>query len=46
MTHVSVLEMMPFGAHLGNAPRFSISRVVSSVPDGVNVRETTSQDSM
>lgn len=44
MTHVSALVMIPLGAHLGRAPRFNISRVVSNEPDSVCVRDTTSQE--
>lgn len=44
MTHDSALETMFFGAHLGNAPRFSMSLVVRSEPDGVWVRDMTSQE--
>jgi len=44
MTHVSALVMIPCGAHLGKAPRFRISRVVSNEPDSVWVRDTTSQE--
>ena len=36
--------MIPCGAHLGKDPRFNIRRVVNSEPDGVWVREMTSQD--
>lgn len=35
---------MPLGAHFGSDPLFRMSRVVTSVPDGVTVREMTSHD--
>jgi hypothetical protein len=44
MTQVSALDMIPFGAHLGKAPRFRMSRVVSNEPDSVCARDTTSQE--
>ena len=44
MIHDSALVMIPRGAHLGKAPLFKMSRVVSNEPDSVWVRDTTSQD--
>lgn len=45
MTHDSDREIM-FFAHRGSAPRFKMSLVVSKDPEGVNSRETTSQEMM
>lgn len=36
--------MIPRGAHFGIEPLLRISRVVTSVPEGVKVREMTSHD--
>lgn len=36
--------MIPLGAHLGSEPLFSISRVVSSEPVGLKLREMTSTE--
>ena len=41
---LSAFDMIPRGAHLGRDPFFRMSRVVTSVPDGVKVREITSQE--
>jgi hypothetical protein len=44
MTHDSALDTIPCGAHRGRAPRLSMRRVVKSDPEGVCVREMTSQE--
>ncbi len=45
-TQDSEREMIPLGAQRGKAPRFNIRRVVRRVPEGVCVREMTSQEMM
>ena len=44
MIQLSALDMIPRGAHFGREPFFRMSRVVTSVPEGVTVREMTSQE--
>jgi hypothetical protein len=44
MTQLSAREIIPFGNHFGNAPLLSISLVVIREPEGVHVREMTSQE--
>lgn len=44
MIQLSALGMIPRGAHFGKDPFLRMRRVVTSVPEGLNVREMTSHD--
>lgn len=44
MTQLSARDMIPLGAHLGRDPLLRMRRVVNKEPDGLKVREMTSQE--